>query len=103
MPYPTTKYPEFTELIVKWLMDRLPKETKEFRFTSLNLNKNYAARLHRDGNNFGPSMIAAFGKFEGGELNYWSEDDKQKKLEALPAESTEKYEIGSGLALFKGN
>lgn len=99
----TTKYPEFTELIVKWLTDRLPAECKEFKFTSLNLNKNYAARLHRDGNNFGPSMIAAFGKFTGGALNYWSEDDKQKKLEDLPAKPTEKYPIGSGLALFNGN
>lgn len=99
----TTKYPEFTELIVKWLTDRLPKEVKHFKFTSLNLNKDYAAKLHRDGNNFGPSMIAAFGKFEGGELNYWSEDNKQSKLEKLPDKPTEKFQIGSGLALFNGN
>jgi hypothetical protein len=99
----TTKYPEFTELICKWLTDRLPDECKHFKFTSLNLNKNYAARVHRDGNNFGPSMIAAFGKFSGGELNYWAEDDKQNKLEALPAKATDKFQIGSGLALFNGN
>lgn len=99
----TTKYPEFTELIVKWLMDRLPEECNDFKFTSLNLNKNYGARMHRDGNNFGPSMIAAFGKFSGGELNYWSEDNKSCKLEELPAKPTQKFQLGDGLALFNGN
>lgn len=99
----TTKYPEFVELICKWLTDRLPSECKDFKFTSLNLNKNYAARQHRDGNNFGPSMIAAFGDFSKGELNYWAEDDKQKKLEDLPAKADQCFPIGSGLALFNGN
>merc|ERR1712039_116412 len=75
----------------------------DFKFTSLNLNKNYAARVHRDGNNFGPSMIAAFGKFSGGELNYWSEDNKSCKLEELPAKPTQKFQLGSGLAMFNGN
>jgi hypothetical protein len=99
----TTRYPEFVEIITKWLTDRLPDEFKDFKFTSLNLNKNYAAKLHRDGNNFGPSMIAAFGEFTGGELNYWPDDDRQLKLESLKPKSAEKFQIGNGLALFNGN
>eukprot|EP00747_Dinoflagellata_sp_TGD_P162056 gnl/TRDRNA2_/TRDRNA2_179232_c0_seq1.p1 gnl/TRDRNA2_/TRDRNA2_179232_c0~~gnl/TRDRNA2_/TRDRNA2_179232_c0_seq1.p1 ORF type:complete len:698 (-),score=165.19 gnl/TRDRNA2_/TRDRNA2_179232_c0_seq1:183-2276(-) len=102
---PATKsYPEVVELLTKWLKDRLPAEAaKKFVFTSLNLNCNYAARIHRDGNNFGPSMIAAFGDFSGGELNYWPEDDKGLELEDLPADKSVSLKLGSGLALFNGN
>merc|ERR1719422_1692691 len=48
-------------------------------------------------------MIAAFGKFAGGELNYWSEDNKSRKLDELPIKPTEKFQLGVGLALFNGN
>ncbi|CAK0804261.1 unnamed protein product [Prorocentrum cordatum] len=99
----TTNYPEVTEIINKWLTDRLPAEAKGFKFTSLNLNKNYAARMHRDGNNFGPSMIAAFGGFQGGELNYWCEDNKEEGLDQLEGRPKESLKLGQGLALFNGN
>jgi len=99
----TTNYPEVTEIINKWLTDRLPAEAKNFKFTSLNLNKNYAARMHRDGNNFGPSMICAFGAFQGGELNYWYEDNKEEGLDKLEGRPKESLKLGQGLALFNGN
>merc|ERR1739848_471638 len=92
-------------LLNRWLLDRLPSDMKDFKFTSLNLNCNYAAKLHRDGNNFGPSMIRAFGQFTGGELNYWPEDDRktQPKLELLSDERKKVLELNKGLALFNGN
>merc|ERR1712117_416354 len=85
--------------------DRLPEECKDFKFTSLNLNKNYAAKLHRDGNNFGPSMIAAFGDFTGGELNYYPDDDGKGEPDKLLKDKhkTESFDLGKGLALFNGN
>lgn len=105
---PATKlYPEVVQLLVKYLNDRLPKEAAGFKFTSLNLNCNYAARLHRDGNNFGPSFIKAFGGFTGGRLRYWPEDDKSLDLERLPEDKSVALDIGpgpeGGLALFNGN
>uniref|UniRef100_A0A7S1KW40 Uncharacterized protein n=1 Tax=Alexandrium catenella TaxID=2925 RepID=A0A7S1KW40_ALECA len=105
---PATKlYPEVVQLLVKWLNDRLPQEASTFRFTSINLNCNYAARLHRDGNNFGASFIKAFGDFTGGNLKYWPEDDKGTDLENLPEAKSVSLDIGSGpnggLALFNGN
>jgi len=105
---PSTRlYPEVTQLLVKWLQDRLPPEAAGFKFTSLNLNCNYAARRHRDGNNFGPSFIKAFGNFTGGQLKYWPEDDKGLELEELPQEKGVLLDIGGGkgggLALFNGN
>lgn len=104
---PTRLYPEVVQLLVKWLNDRLPREAAAFRYTSLNLNCNYPARLHRDGNNFGPSCIKAFGDFTGGELNYWPDDDRSCDLEELPKDKKVQLHIGGGpkggLVLFNGN
>ena len=40
-------------------------------FTSVNVNKNYASKVHRDKNNLGPSVGLAVGSFTGGHLRYW--------------------------------
>jgi len=98
----TRRYPQVTELLTRWLTDRLPEETKNFTFTSMNVNCNYAAAQHRDNGNFGPSFIKAFGDFSGGELNYWP-DDAGGKLEAVPKNKKVSFDLKKGLALFNGN
>eukprot|EP00933_Yihiella_yeosuensis_P035971 TRINITY_DN2966_c0_g2_i1.p1 TRINITY_DN2966_c0_g2~~TRINITY_DN2966_c0_g2_i1.p1 ORF type:complete len:487 (-),score=123.84 TRINITY_DN2966_c0_g2_i1:185-1645(-) len=101
---PTERYPEVTKLVNKYLTDRLPKEVSDFKWTSINLNCDYAAKLHRDGNNFGPSFISAVGDFTGGELCYFPEDDRQcDKLERLPQSKKVQLPIKDSLALFNGN
>ena len=74
----TKYYPEVPKLMCRWLQDHLPMEMRDdkqgFAFTSINVNRGYAAKLHRYGNNEGPSFIAAFGDFTGGELNYWGDE-----------------------------
>jgi len=100
----TKRYPEFTQLISKWLKSRLPAELKDtFEYTSVNINKNYAGKLHRDGNNAGPSFIKAFGDFKGGELNYWPSDDKKKPLEEFNHKEKVTVDIKENLLLFDGN
>jgi len=99
----TKNYPEFVQVLTKWLTDRLPPEAKDFKFTSLNVNRDYAAKTHRDGNNFGPSMISAFGSFSGGELNYWAEDDGKADLENLGSKGKVQFDLSKNLALFNGN
>mmetsp|Transcript_13902 Transcript_13902/g.24097 ORF Transcript_13902/g.24097 Transcript_13902/m.24097 type:complete len:467 (+) Transcript_13902:36-1436(+) len=100
---PTREYPMVAKLIVHWLRDQLPRDAKQFKFTSINLNCNYAAKRHRDGNNFGPSMIKAFGDFTGGELSVWPEDDKSMKLRDLPSKKKVTLDISKNLAMFNGN
>jgi len=101
---PTKAYPAVTAILNKYLTDRLPKELASFTWTSLNLNCNYAARLHRDGNNFGPSFIKAFGNFTGGELNYWPEDNRKlDRLEDLRGGDKVQMDLKKGLGLFNGN
>jgi len=102
----THGYPQVVEVLSRWLTDRLPNEAQNFKWTSLNLNKNYAAKIHRDGNNFGPSMIAAFGDFQGGNLNYYPHDDGKielQELESKQAGQACQLNLKSGLALFNGN
>jgi len=101
----THVYPQVVEVLSRWLTDRMPAEACDFSWTSFNLNKNYAAKIHRDGNNFGPSMIAAFGNFNGGALKYYTFDDGKVDLDELDAKRDEASELNlkSGLALFNGN
>eukprot|EP00439_Symbiodinium_sp_Y106_P060043 s3090_g8.t2 len=46
----------------------------DFEFTSIQVNKNYAARPHVDKNNLGNSFIIGLGNYKGGEL--WAHDDE---------------------------
>jgi len=72
----------------------------------MNVNCNYAAQLHRDAGNFGPSFIRAFGDFGGGQLNYWPEDaGAPTPLEkaGLTKANKVQFDLGKDLALFNGN
>jgi len=100
----TLEYPGVITLLCRYLKDLMPEEIgrEGFPFTSINVNKNYAARLHRDGNNVGPSMIKALGNFTGGRLNYWPDDDKSKPLEELPEDGKVSLDLHSKIAIFDG-
>lgn len=98
------RYPEFTQLVSRWLKEQLPEELDQgFTYTSVNLNKNYAGKLHRDGNNAGPSLIRALGDFTGGELNYWPTDDKKTPLDEFNEKDKVTLDIKENLLLFDGN
>jgi hypothetical protein len=105
----THAYPEVVEVMARWLTDRLHSqgmEAKDFKWTSFNVNKNYAGAIHRDGNNFGPSMISAFGDFTGGALNYYPHDDGKidlQKLQKTSSNKADKLDLKNGLVLFNGN
>jgi len=100
----TREFPDVTRLCCRWIQDHRPAQyTEDFPFTSINVNFNYAARRHRDGNNYGPSMIRAFGKFSGGQLGYFPNDDHSVELDKLPLEDRVEVDLGKGLAQFNGN
>ena len=75
----------FQRLLVLWARGRLPRGLRDtpFPFTSISVNKGYAAKLHRDSNNLGPSLALAVGNFTGGGLRYWPNDSKQGRVEQL--------------------
>merc|ERR1740129_227371 len=103
LTWATHQYQSVIKILCKWLTARLPPEAAEFSFTSLNLNCNYAAKRHRDGNNLGPSMIKAFGDFQHGELSVFANDDKSRELDKLPEEDRVACDIKKNLCMFNGN
>jgi len=102
----TTEYLAVTQVITGWLRDHMPDGMKKkFTYTSININANYAGKLHRDGNNQGPSFIHAFGSFTGGALNYWADDDKSKgpvEKMCMPGQCTT-IKLDKNLLMFDGN
>jgi hypothetical protein len=60
----------FAELQGSSLRQHMPRASA-VPFTTITMNKRYAARLHRDSRNDGPSIGNAVGKFSGGKLLYW--------------------------------
>ena len=57
-------FERLTELVTAWTREELPG----FPFSSLQVNYNYAAKKHVDGNNIGPSYIVSLGDHSGGGL-----------------------------------
>lgn len=100
----TKHYPAVPRIMCQWLRDNRPSWLgRDFCFTSINVNHGYGARLHRDGNNEGASLIQAFGDFTGGELLYWPEDDKSKHFDTFKEEDAVKVDLKKNLLLFDGN
>jgi len=62
--------PYLTSFVNAVVADTLPEP--DFKWSSIQINYSYAARKHVDGNNLGPSYIAAVGEHTGGGL--WTED-----------------------------
>ena len=99
----TLDFPFLFRILAEWIKTWWPSE-KKFVFTSINVNANYAARIHRDGNNVGPSVTKSFGEFqEGGALMYWGQDDGHRSLDQLQTCHPEILNTRDALCLFDGN
>ena len=77
-------YPFIGKLLNQWVSDRLRLESGEgpappgWIWSSITINGGFASKAHKDRNNFGPSIIRAFGTATGGDLYYWPEDTSKK-------------------------
>lgn len=82
----STKFPHVTKLLCQYFKDHPPAGQAEgtaFPFTTVCINKNYAAKRHRDVNNVGLSVIRALGEFTGGKVRYWPSDTGKGNVEDL--------------------
>eukprot|EP00929_Paragymnodinium_shiwhaense_P036234 TRINITY_DN19445_c0_g1_i2.p1 TRINITY_DN19445_c0_g1~~TRINITY_DN19445_c0_g1_i2.p1 ORF type:complete len:487 (-),score=130.97 TRINITY_DN19445_c0_g1_i2:376-1836(-) len=61
----TRDFEELTRLLAAFGRQELPSDAT---FTSIQVNKDYGAALHVDGNNRGPSWIIGLGDYSGGQL-----------------------------------
>ena len=77
-------YPRVLRLVNRWMKDSWSECSEQlFCSTSISINSAYAAKLHRDRSNQGPSICKAVGHFTGGRLGYFSEDDRSFDLLTL--------------------
>ena len=97
----TKRYPAVFKVFSTWARQAFPL-TPPFAFTSISVNYNYSARIHRDSGNVGPSLTKAFGSFRGGSLKYWGEDDGSLSLEELVQFPATVLDTGKALCLFDG-
>lgn len=72
---PTRLWPNLTKLLAKFIAQEQP----DFRYTTVQLNKDYATKMHVDGNNHGPSYIIGLGDYTGGEV--WILDEENGTVE----------------------
>ena len=97
-----SRYLEVCRVLNRWMKDNL---SSAFCCTSISLNKGYAARLHRDSNNVGPSICRAIGNFKGGRLGYFRDDDSSHELEALQTDHAQEavyLDVKADFQLFDG-
>ena len=102
---PTRAYPQVVRLVNRWMKGNV-NSAIDFCFTSISVNMDYAAKLHRDSNNCGPSVCKAVGDFEGGRLGYFADDDNTMELPKLKADHKEEavyLDVKSDFQLFDGN
>ena len=96
--------PAVVVLLNQYMEQRLPVACRNaFAWSSIALNCDFAARPHRDAYNQGPSVLAGFGGYSGGEVGYYCEDDGSGHIAALPAEKRRYFDIQSHVILINGN
>mmetsp|Transcript_30738 Transcript_30738/g.60422 ORF Transcript_30738/g.60422 Transcript_30738/m.60422 type:complete len:571 (+) Transcript_30738:51-1763(+) len=79
----TRKFPLVTKLLCQFLDDNPPKGLERgtrFPFSTICINKDYAAKRHRDNNNMGVSVVRGLGTYTGGHLRYWPQDPGPKTM-----------------------
>lgn len=73
-------HPDFSG-VLRTAFDELSRAMRNhdpsFVFHQITLNYNVQCRAHKDRGNEGPSYIAGFGRYEGGNLVLWDEDDDE--------------------------
>jgi len=91
-------FPALTKCITAWVRGSLPD--KDFPFSSIQINYNYMARKHVDGNNIGPSYIIAIGPHAGGGL--WTADQYVHSVDATDGSAVVKSGGGPTVLDAKG-
>jgi len=100
---PTRMYANLVRILCRWLRDNGPTVGRPFCFSSICVNSGFASALHRDANNTSLSVTKAFGRFRGGSLLYWPDDDGAWPLQKLREADALKLDSSKGLVLFDGH
>jgi len=97
--------PSVLRLLSCWLTGHCStKYDKPFPFTGVCVNRGFAAALHRDARNSGPSLLRALGPVkQGGRLRYYPCDDGKLPLDQLPDNGSVCFDPMKAWVLMDGN
>jgi hypothetical protein len=100
----TIGHEHFIQLLTRWIASKAPDSglDHDFRFTSISINIGYAAKIHRDSNNLGPSLAIAGGQYKGGELCTWPRDNMQQPLTDFGIDQATHHNTYHQAVLFNG-
>ena len=62
----TDETPNMPKMLFEYFRQTKPSNEKEIYNTTMQLNRNYSAKIHVDKNTHGPPYIIALGAYEGG-------------------------------------
>lgn len=98
-------YNNFHRLLCLWMRSCLPAKLRDqaLPHTSISVNKGYAAKLHRDRGNEGPSVGITTGNFSGGGLRVWPDDCKVGDVELLHKQPSTTLNLHNKALVFDGN
>jgi len=99
------EYPKVMVLFARWLRDNRPEGLDfDWPFTSVIINKGFAAKRHRDHCcNVGPCVVKSFGESgTGGRLLYWQHDDRSRPCEALRDEDAMTLDVSEAPKVIDG-
>ena len=89
-------------VILKWMWAKCPEGMSKHSFTSVTINSNFSARIHRDRNNSGLSLITVIGNYTGGNLLYWEDDDNKMSLDEVSTHEPQVVDLKDQVFLMNG-
>ena len=97
----TKKHPAVFALLCRWLEDNLPHEFQiPFHFTSVRIGHGGQTTPQRDQWCLGPAMTKSFGRFAGGQLIYWGQDDGTMDVTTADATRAQFFDTRREMVLF---
>jgi len=82
IPSIKTGQPKYKE-VYKLARQLIKAHDPNFKYTTIQFNKNHKSAKHVDGRNVGMSMMIGLGNYTGGELFIYNEDGKTIKKKAI--------------------
>ena len=97
----TSTHPAVFALLCRWLEDNLPGEFKiRFHFTSIHVSFGGGMVPQREQGCVGPAMMKSMGRFTGGQLLYWENDNGTREVSELNATAALAFDAKREMVLF---
>ena len=81
---------------------KYPHDIVNHTFTTMTINSDFSAKIHRDRNNDGLSLSTSIGNYTGGNLLYWEDDDHTMPLDEVSKHEPQVIDLKDRMFLMNG-